>query len=128
MESQSRIIFKDESYAIVGACFEVYNEMGSGFAEAVYQECLELELKGRGVPYSPQQELSLVYKNHHLKKRYQPDFICFGKIIVEIKALKAIAGEHQSQVHNYLKATDFKLGLLINFGASSGLERQRIVR
>ena len=100
MDSSDKIVFREESYAIVGACFEVYNEMGSGFAEAVYQECLELELEERNLPFRAQEELSLRYKGYSLKKRYQPDFICYGKIIVEIKAVRKLTGEHHGQVHN----------------------------
>ena len=87
--------------------------MGNGFAEAVYQECLELEFADRKIPFSAQEELKLTYKDHVLKKKYQPDFICFGMLIVEIKAVSILTGEHSAQVLNYLKATGYKLGLLI---------------
>ena len=112
----------------MGACFEVYNQMGSGFAEPVYQECLEMELTERNVPYIPQADLRLAYKGRALKKRYQPDFVCYEQIILEIKAVSSLASEHQAQVLNYLKATNFKLGLLVNFGKAGDLEWQRIVR
>lgn len=127
MSGPEGLIFKDESYAIVGACFEVYNQMGSGFAEQVYQECLEMELSDRKIPFESQVDLRLSYKGRNLNKRYQPDFVGFGEIILEIKASKEIVNEHRGQVINYLKATDFKLGLLVNFGKSSDLEWQRIV-
>jgi GxxExxY protein len=122
------IIYKDESYAIIGACFEVYNDKGSGFVEGVYQECLEIELGLRGLPFVPQAELTLTYKGRTLKKTYEPDFVCFEKIIVEIKAVADLADEHRSQVHNYLKATGYRLGLLVNFGAHAQLRHERIVR
>jgi GxxExxY protein len=122
------ILFKEEAYAIIGACFEVYNDKGCGFLEAVYQECLEIELELRGIPFQPQAELSLAYKGRRLKQHYYPDFLCFGKIIVEIKAVSELADEHRAQVHNYLKATGFRLGLLINFGHKGRLESERIVR
>ena len=122
------ILLKDEAYAIMGACFEVYNEKGSGFLEAVYQECLEIELQLRGIPIVPQAELKLTYKGRTLKKTYQPDFACFDKIIVEIKAVSELADEHRAQVHNYLKATGYRLGLLVNFGAHGKVEYERIVR
>lgn len=112
-----KILFKEESYAIQGAIFEVYREMGCGFLESVYQECLEKELRIRTIPFVPQAELKLAYKGEPLQQTYKPDFICFGQIIVELKAVKEIAPEHMAQVINYLKATGIKLGLLVNFGA-----------
>src|SRR5579875_2083572 len=107
------LIYKDEAYAIVGACFEVYNELGCGFLEAVYQECLEMELTLRGIPFLPQAELGLVYKGRSLKQVYQPDFICYEKIILEIKAASDLDDSHRAQVHNYLKATGHRLSLLV---------------
>jgi GxxExxY protein len=122
------IIYKDEAYAIVGACFEVYNDKGCGFLEAVYQECLEIEFGLRGLPFIPQAELRLTYKGRTLYKTYQPDFTCYNKIILEIKAVSELADEHRAQVHNYLKATGYRLGLLVNFGSKGQLEYERIVR
>jgi GxxExxY protein len=122
------IIYKEESYAIMGACFEVYKEMGSGFLEAVYQECLEIELGLQNIPFEPQASLLLEYKKRSLKGRYIPDFICFDKIILEIKAVSKLTDEHRAQVHNYLKATNYKLGLLVNFGHYPKVEYERIVR
>ena len=116
-EKHENIIFKEESYQIQGAVFDVYREMGCGFLEAVYQECLEKELLIRGVPFSARQELNLFYKNRPLSQKYKPDFICYEKIIVEIKAVKEIAAEHKAQVLNYLKATNCELGVLVNFGS-----------
>ncbi len=115
-ERHEKILFKEECYQIQGAVFEVYREMGCGFLEAVYQECLEKELKKRGVPFVAQQELQLMYKGEPLRQTYKPDLICYGQIIVELKAVKEIAPEHKAQVLNYLKATGMKLGLLVNFG------------
>ena len=112
-----KILFKDESYAIQGAIFEVYREIGCGFLESVYQECLEKELKKRNIPFVPQQPLSLFYKGEALTQTYKPDLICYGQIIIELKAVKEIAPEHKAQLINYLKATGLKLGLLVNFGA-----------
>jgi len=111
------IIYKEESYQIQGAIFEVYREMGSGFLEAVYQECLEKEFGLEGIPFVAQKELPLAYKGQKLSQTYKPDFIAYGRIIVELKAVKEIAQEHKAQVINYLKATGFKLGLLVNFGS-----------
>ncbi|MBX3397615.1 MAG: GxxExxY protein [Gemmataceae bacterium] len=124
----AEILLKDESYRVMGACFEVYNEKGCGFLEAVYHECLEIEFGLIGIPYMSFAELPMSYKGHSLKKRYQPDFVCFDKIILEIKAVREIADEHRAQVHNYLKATGFRLGLLVNFGTQRKLESERIVR
>ncbi len=121
------IIFKEESYAIMGACFEVYKEKGCGFLEQVYQECLEIELEMRGITFVPQQELSINYKGRPLKSKYVPDLLCYGKIIVELKAVKELCDEHRAQVHNYLKATGHRLGLLINFGHYPKVEYERIV-
>lgn len=121
-------MFKDEAYAVIGACFEVYNDKGPGFLEAVYQECLEIELPMRGIPFQSHEELVLTYKGRTLRKTYQFNFTCFGKIIMEIKAVSELCDEHRAQVHNYLKATAFRLGLLVNFGAHKELKYERIVR
>jgi len=124
----TEILFKDEAYKIVGACFEVYNEEGCGFVEPVYQECLEIELDLQGIPFQAQRQLQLSYKGRQLKQVYIPDFMCFEKIIVEIKAVSKLTDEHRAQVHNYLKATGLRLGLLVNFGHHPKLEYERIVR
>ena len=116
MNIQETILFRDECYLIQGAVFEVYRVMGCGFLEAVYQECLEKEFITRGIPFSAQSELHLIYKGISLKQSYKPDFICYGKIIIELKAIKQVLSEHKAQVINYLKATGMTLGLLINFG------------
>ncbi len=122
----AEILLKEESYRIMGACFEVYKEMGCGFVEPVYQECLELELAAQGIPYRRQTELGLLYKGKVLNLKYKPDFILFDKIILELKALKDLAPEHRAQVYNYLRCTGYRLGLLINFGHYLQLEYERI--
>ena len=119
--------FEEESYRIRGAVFEVYREMGCGFLEPVYQECLEKELGRQGIPFVAQRELILHYKGDRLEQTYKPDFICFERIIVELKAVKELANEHRAQVHNYLKATGLELGLLVNFGHHPKVEIERIV-
>lgn len=121
------LLYKDESYRIVGACFGVYNEMGCGFLEAVYQECLEKEFGLQHIPFKPQAALTLQYKGLSLQQHYTPDFICYGKIILGIKAVKELADKHRAQVHNYLKASGMSLGLLVNFGHYPKLQYQRIV-
>jgi len=120
------IIYKAESYKIIGACIEVHKELGPGFLEAVYQEALEIEFERNHIPYEREKELEIVYKGEKLSKKYYADFVCFDKIIVELKALSTLTTEHYAQVLNYLKATGFKLGILINFGAKS-LEYRRMI-
>ena len=124
---KTEIIFRDESYKITGACLEVYREKGCGFLEAVYQECVEIELELQGIPFVPQKPLALDYKRRPLRTRYEPDFVCYEKIILELKAAKELTDEHRAQVQNYLKATGFQLGLLVNFGHYPKLEVERIV-
>ena len=119
-------LYKEESYAIRGACFEVYKEKGNGFLEAVYQECLEKEFILQGILFDAQVPLKLSYKGNPLKQRYTPDFICDGKIILEIKSVKELTDDHRSQLINYLKATGLKLGFLINFGHHPGIQIERI--
>ncbi len=99
----TKILFKDEVYAIQGAVFDVYREMGCGFLEPVYQECLEIELKSRGIPFEPQKELRLKYKAEVLNLTYKPDFVCYDTIIVELKAVKEIDDVHRAQIFNYLE-------------------------
>ena len=120
-------LFEEETYVIRGAIFEVYREMGCGFLEAVYQECLEKEFVLRNIPFVSQKDLTLSYKGQPLKQTYKPDFICYGKIIVELKALSATTGEHKAQVLNYLKATREKLGLLVNYGCYPKASIERFV-
>ena len=146
------IVFKEEIYKIVGAAFKVYNALGHGFFEAVYQEALEIEFKKQGIPYEREKELKIQYDGVELKQTYKAGFVCFGKIIVEptnearaetkpvwtmpckeevddsqLKAVNVLEDAHRSQVYNYLRATNYKLGLLLNFGNSGELEKERIV-
>ena len=121
----SNLLFEEETFAIRGAVFEVYRELGCGFLEAVYQECLEKELKAMGIPFLSQPELTLNYKGQRLQQTYKPDLICYDQIILEIKAVKDKAPEHKAQVINYLKATNLKLGLLVNFGSHPKAQIER---
>ena len=121
----SKLLFEEETYRIRGACFEVYKEKGCGFLEAVYQECLEIEMAHQGIPFVAQQEIALTYRGQTLRQAYKADFVCFGKIIVELKAVSALADEHRAQVLNYLHATGMRLGLLVNFGHHPGIECER---
>ncbi len=121
------IVYKEDSYKISGACFEVYKEKGNGYLEAVYQECLALELESTMIPFIEKPWLNLTYKGVPLKQGYEPDFICYGKIIVEIKSVKKLADEHRAQIINYLKSTGMQLGLLVNFGHYPKMEIERFV-
>jgi GxxExxY protein len=123
----TELLFKEEVYAIVGAAIEVHRELGCGFLEAVYQEAMEIELKKRQIPFQPQPELNIVYKDQILQKKYTPDFLCFQEIIAEIKALDQLSGKEESQIINYLKASGKRIGLLINFGSTSKLEWKRFI-
>jgi len=122
----SGLIYEDETYAIKGAVFEVYKTMGAGFLETVYQESLEEELRARGIPFTPQAEIKIEYKGKVLRQFYKADIICYDKIILELKAVSSLLPEHSAQLFNYLKATNIKLGLLVNFGHYPGVEVKRI--
>lgn len=122
----AELVYKNESYKIIGACFEVYKQKGVGFTEPVYQECLEIEFALQGIPFAAQPELELEYKGRLLAQTFKPDFICYGKLIVEIKALSNLIDVHKAQVLNYLNATKFDLALLVNFGHFPKLEYERI--
>ena len=124
----SKLIYEQESFQIRGACFEVYREKGAGFLESVYQECLELEMRQEDIPFVSQPKLELDYKGQKLKSEFQPDMICFGKIILELKAIRELTDEHRSQVHNYLRATGHRLGMLLNFGHQPKVEIERIAK
>jgi GxxExxY protein len=117
---------KEETYRIIGACFEVYKEKGCGFLEPVYQECLEIEFALQGILFVPKQSFRLEYKNHPLRHTYEPDFICFGKVVLELKAISILADEHRAQLLNYLNVTGLNVGLLVNFGHFPGLEYERL--
>jgi GxxExxY protein len=121
------LLYEKETYSIIGAAIAVHQELGNGFLEAVYQEALEKEFIIRNIPYKREAQLTIYYKNEPLKKFYTADFICYDKIIVELKTLTAITTEHQAQVLNYLKASRLHPGLILNFGKQS-LENKRIVK
>ena len=115
-----------KTFAIIGAAIEVHKELGSGFLEAVYQEALEREFTYQEIPYKSQPPVRIKYKGEPLKKKYEPDFICYDEVIVEIKAMDKLSSNEHAQIINYLKASELKVGLLINFGAKS-LEHKRFV-
>ena len=120
----AKLIYEDETYAIRGAIFEVYKTLGDGYLEDVYQIALDEELKLRGIPFVAQRTLHVMYKGRDCGL-YKPDFICFDKIIVEIKAVEALHPRHTAQLMNYLTATGYKLGLLVNFGAYPKVDIRR---
>ena len=119
------LLYRDEVYAIQGAIFDVYREMGNAWHEEVYQQCMERELEIRGIPFESKRELPIFYKGEPIEKKYIPDLFCYGKIIVELKAVGQLANEHRAQLLNYLRITKCKLGLLVNFGTypKVGIER-----
>ena len=121
------LICKEEVYAIVGAAMDVYWQLGRGFLEPVYQEALGIEFRRRGIPFKAQEEIVIHYKGEALKKKYVADFICYAQIVIELKALEGLCGRDVGQLLNYLKATSFNVGLLINFGSPVRLEWHRYV-
>jgi GxxExxY protein len=122
----NNIVYKRESFSVIGACMEVHNELGPGFLEPVYQEALEIELSTQNIPFQREVRLPINYKRNLLNKAYVADFILFDKIILELKALDTLSSLHESQLLNYLKATGFKLGILVNFGQPT-LQSKRLV-
>ena len=126
-EESRELIYKAESYAIIGACFAVYKDKGCGFLEPVYHECLEIEFESQGIPFLSKPPQTLQYRGRTLVQTFSPDFICYEKIIVELKALSALVDEHRAQVLNYLSATGCELALLVNFGHYPRLEYERLL-
>ena len=122
----AEILFRDESYAIVGACMKVHSALGAGFLEAVYQEALENEFTKRKIPFKRQHKLSVYFDGQKLKKYYIADFLCYDNIILELKVIQYLSSSQYKQLQNYLKATNMKLGMLINFGNTS-LQYKRII-
>mgnify|MGYP001549207934 FL=1 len=121
------LVHEDETYAILGACFEVYKEKGCGFLEAVFHECLGLEFGLRGIPVRSQVAMPMTWQGRPLVQRYIADFICYDRVIVELKAVSIITDEHRAQIQNYLHATGLKVGLLVNFGHFPKVEHERFV-
>ena len=114
------------TYNIIGAAMEVHKELGCGFLEGVYQEALEREFTSQGIPFKSQPVIKISYKGKPLNKTYQPDFICYDEVIIEIKAITNLSGIEEAQIINYLKATNKSIGLLLNFGSKS-LEHKRFI-
>ena len=126
-ERSTELLCAGEVFRIRGAIFEVNRAMGRGFLEAVYQECLTLEFASRGIPFRATPRLALSYKSTPLTQTYSPDFICFDRVIVELKAVRELAPEHRAQVLNYLRATGLEVGVLVNFGSSARVAVERLV-
>ena len=126
-EKHENMLFAEEAFRVQGAVFEVSRQMGTGFLEAVYQECLAIELAAQGIPFVASPLLAVTYKGHALKQTYRPDFVCFDLIIVELKVVRELAPEHRAQVLNYLRATNLRLGLLVNFGCAPKARVERLV-
>lgn len=122
-----KLIYEQEVYDIIGACYEVYNELHCGLAEPIYQEALELEFKLRGIPYLREVPLEVYYKGEKLRKRYVADFVCYDDIIIELKAAEEITNDHIAQILNYLHITKSPLGVLVNFGNKRKLEWSRYI-
>ena len=125
--SDNRLLYRDETFAVIGAAMDVYYRLGCGFAEPVYQEALGLEFRLRSIPFVPQKKLHIRYKDFVLEKFYRADFVCFDKVIVEIKAQTALIAVDWSQLLNYMKASEFRVGLLFNFGSARDLEKKRMI-
>lgn len=123
----SKLILGNETFQILGACFEVYRQLGCGILESVYVECLKRELTSRAIPFAFQPKISLRYKGESIEQYFIPDFICFEKVILEIKATYALEGAHRAQIINYLRASTIDVGLLINFGHYPKIEHERFV-
>jgi GxxExxY protein len=126
-EVMAELLFKDEVYAIIGAAMEVYNQLGAGFSEAIYQDAMEIELMSRKIPNVSQQDVFVFYKGQKLKNFFKPDLICYEKIVVELKALDHLTSREEEQILNYRRATGLPVGLLINFGRERNLEWKRMV-
>ncbi len=119
MDCVDKIVYKEESFKIIGACMKVHRSLGAGFLEAVYEEALEKEFQIQNIPFKKQVKLELFYENQKLKKQYRADFVCYDTIILEIKAVLQIPVVFNAQLKNYLKCTKMELGMLINFGTPS---------
>jgi GxxExxY protein len=124
---QGELLYKAEVYAIIGAAIEVHRNLHSHYLEAVYQEAMEIELADRGIPFIPQAEIQIYYKDRPLKKKYFADFLCYDKVIVEIKVMERLTSREQAQILNYAHATRMRLGVLINFGDPGRLDWERLI-
>jgi GxxExxY protein len=120
------LLFKEECYQIVGCCMEVHKQLGGGFREAVYQEALEIEFIDHNLPFEREKKMKIKYKGQILRKKYFVDFLCFNEVIIELKAVSELTNNHKGQLFNYLKASEKRLGILVNFGTEK-LEYKRFI-
>ena len=118
-KEQEKMIYPHEAYEIIGAAMDVHNTLGQGFLESVYQEALEIEMNKRNIPFTAQAKIQIQYKDVPMEHYFIADFVCYDKIIVELKSVSTILPEHEAQIINYLRATGFKLGILLNFNEES---------
>jgi GxxExxY protein len=126
-KEETELVYKNESYTIIGACFEVYKDKGCGFHEPIYHECLEIEFEFQKIPFVSKPPRTLQYRGRTLQQAFYPDFTCYEKIILEIKALSVLCDEHRAQLLNYLSATGYQLGVLVNFGHYPRIEYERFL-
>lgn len=126
-ENNVDLLYKQECFEIQGAIFEVYKTIGVGFLESIYHECLAIELKKRQIPFESEVQIEFRYKENKLQQYFKADLICYGKIILELKAVKAIEPIHRAQLINYLKVTGLRLGLLINFHSYPKVNIERLI-
>lgn len=120
-------MLEDEGYKLMGAAFEVHNELGYGLAEEIYQQSLEVELSLRAIPFRSKCELQVYYKGKQLETIYKPDLYVYESIVVELKAVKELVSEHEAQLFNYMRIARQPVGYLINFGRKGGLEWKRLI-
>ncbi|MBE0410776.1 MAG: GxxExxY protein [Anaerolineales bacterium] len=123
----TELLYKEEVYQIIGAAMEVYNQLGNGFLEGVYQDAMGIELGIRKIPFTEQTPLEITYKGQPLRHHYLPDMVLFNVIILELKVITSLGANEEAQLLNYLKASGLRLGLLINFGSKNKLEWKRLV-
>lgn len=116
---KNKMIYPNKAYEIIGAAMEVHNTLGQGFLESVYQEAMEIEMRKRNIPFTSQSKIQILYKDVPMEHYFVADFVCYDKIIVELKSVSSILPEHEAQIINYLRATGFKLGILLNFNEES---------
>jgi GxxExxY protein len=124
---KEEFVFQQEGYDFMAAAFEVYNEIGYGMAEEIYQQSLEIELSLRKIPFLTRQELKVYYKGHKLTTRYKPDLLVCGGIVVELKAVTELSPEHEAQLFNYMRVSRLAVGYLVNFGHKGDLQWKRFI-
>lgn len=127
MKCAGAAMLKEEGFLLMGAAFEVYNQLGYGMSEEIYQQCLELELQERKIPFRSKPELRMSYKSHELHAKYRPDLVVFESIVVELKSVSGLISEHEAQLFNYMRITRYPIGYLLNFGQKSQLEWKRFI-